>query len=481
MSLGSQVVRGGLVFFAGRNAFLVSNVLRSVVLARLLVPEQFGVVALSTSLALLYRRFNAFSFPTAAIRYQGDEQALFATQFLVEEVLELVGFFILLLTQPLIRAVYGTEVGNIVLVIGVLLLLASTNSMPITALEKRMAFRTVAAIDIAKSVIGFALPVTMAWWGMGIWSLVAAFGTEHVVTNMALWIILRPQCPSLRFDRSIAKYLFGFGMFMWITEQLAVLTTQYDKIILGSLAGAATLGTYNLAATVVAYPFTFLQDPLEKVIYPWYARVQGVTDQMNRAFALSVTFSVNGSLLAAVMLFAAAPQLILLVYGEKWMASVPLLRGLVVFGVLRQMINLVRPVLLSVGQQKQYTSVIGIQAGAMAILCPLFTSLGGALGTVASLVIASAVGVVVSYHYALKVVRLPISRVSTSLFSAALSLIVWWTVSTTLGPIPPLLGLVLAMTVTSGSYLAILAALDGQRLLEEGRLLWSVVKPSIAS
>lgn len=481
MSLGRQVVRGGLLFFAGRNAFLVSNVLRSVVLARLLVPEQFGVVALGTSLAFLYRRFNAFSFPTAAIRYQGDEKALFATQFLIEEVLELVGFFILLLTQPLIRAAYGAEVGNIVLAIGMLFLLASTNSMPITALEKRMAFRAVAAIDMAKAVIGFALPVAMAWWGMGIWSLVAAFGTEYVVTSIAVWIILRPQRPSLCFNRAIAKYLFGFGMFMWVTEQLAVFTTQYDKIILGSLAGVATLGAYNLAATVVAYPFTLLQDPLEKVIYPWYSRVQGVTEQMNRAFALSVTFSVNSSLLIAVMLFAAAPQLILLVYGEKWMASVPLLRGLVVFGLLKQMISLVRPVLLSVGQQKRYTSVVGIQAGAMAILCPLLTSLGGGLGTVASLTIASAIGAVASYHYALKVVRLPIKRVSTSLFSGALGLITWWVVSTRLGSIPPLPGLILATIATSATYLAALILLDGRQLVEDGKTLWNTVKPITAS
>lgn len=427
MNLSQQVARGGLALYFGRNFALVSNILRSIILARMLVPEHFGVVAVGTAIAMVYRRFITLSWPQAAIVYEGDkdEETLFSTQFFLTMGFEGVGFTLLLLALPLVRHWYSAKVAEIATVTGVVLLLAQASSVPVSVLQKRLSFSNLAQIDILKGVFGFGLPVGMAYFGAGIWSLVAAFATEHIVMAFMVWVIYRPFSPKLRFDRSIAKYIIRFGLFLWLGSLMMFFTTQYDRLVLGKLASAATVGAYALASTVASYPFTMLHAPLDSILVPLYVRVRNSREKSIRAEELSFTFILFAAVGVAVLLFVTAPDLITVVYGTQWDASIPMIRALVPFWMLTQVILLLKSLFISTNRSKHYLWMMAIQGASSLVLCPLLTVIWGGVGTSLSLGVGAAAGTAFGMWQIGSKGSVPMRLFLTSSLSGVLGLGVW--------------------------------------------------------
>lgn len=399
---GTRLRSGGL-FIAMRDVALVLNILRSLVLARLLTPELFGIVALGTSIALAARRFNTFGFSSAAIRDPGDERSVLSTQFWVEVVLEFVVFAAVLAAAPLIGHIYGQSVSNIAVLASLLLLIASFNSMPTTALERRRNFNQLALLEGGRALCGFAVPVGLALGGWGIWSLLAAFGTEFLAGFLILWFAFRPVFPRLAVDMGVLRRFLKFARGYWGAEQLQAAFTIYDRLILGVFANATSVGLYSFGMTIANYPFSLLNEPLERILYPTFVAGNKNGNGLGEIISdvLLVVLSIS-SLLAVALLVSVEP-LIRTILGDQWLPAIPTMQVLFFNGVLRQIVSLLRPVIFTLSEPTAYFRA---SLAAVVVFVPLAPLGAWALGSIGVALAILAANLVMSLFFLWKVERL---------------------------------------------------------------------------
>ena len=202
---------------------IVTGLARSVILARLLVPEDFGLVALALIFANLVWNTTALGIDSRLVQRRWLEPVGLSTHLALRISLASLAFVILLLATPLLQTLYPDRAGlsSAVLAYGGLNLLKSFNLTPYVLLKRRLAFRRLAAIGVVSSLAMLVVAPSLALAGWGFWSLIIGEDvTGTLVSTLGLWVWRRPTKFSLKLDRGMARDLIGFGKFVMLTHQL---------------------------------------------------------------------------------------------------------------------------------------------------------------------------------------------------------------------------------------------------------------------
>ncbi|OGX90311.1 hypothetical protein BEN49_07060 [Hymenobacter coccineus] len=195
-------------------------------------------------------------------------------------------------------------------------------------LRREMRFEVIAKVEVAAYVLGYGgVGITMAVLGAGVWSLVAASLAQQFFAALMNYLVVRH---SLRFifDRAPYARLLGYGGRVSVVGFLEFINGNLDTLLIGRLLGSVLLGIYNRAYMLLYLPMYFLTNSLARVAFPAFSKIQ---DDLPRTRALYLTSS---TLVATVVLpvcagvAVAAPELVQVLLGPRWAASVPILRVL---------------------------------------------------------------------------------------------------------------------------------------------------------
>lgn len=305
---------------------LASKVLEvgfAAVLARILAPADFGVIAGATIFIQFAQLLVEIGIGATIVQLPGlTRDDLRTAGTLV--VINAVGYFLLAQAfAPLAGAFLGIEgVTEVIRVLALIFLLQAFSVVPGNLLVRRLEVRRVMIANFAARVIGTGgVGIALAWAGWGYWALVAATLVEIAINAVWLTVVVRPPMRPL-LTRAGAKRLLRRGTGFSISRVLNFLAVRADNALVGRTMDAAALGYYSRAYNLMSVPADLYARIAERLIFPAMAQVQDDLPRLRRAFLRGLELTAVVGLPMSALLALLAPEVIAFILGPRWAAVI---------------------------------------------------------------------------------------------------------------------------------------------------------------
>lgn len=294
----------------------------SIILARLLFPEDFGVMGLAMITVQFARRLASFGFSMAIVQRKDVDDYHFHTAFWFNLFLFSLVTVIIFFSSPFIAAFFSNETLELVLkVIAFSFMFQSFISVPRAILMRNMDFKKVGVIEFTGNAVNMLSSIGFALAGYGVWSLVFGVLLGNLVESVSGSVFTK-WWPRLRFKMWALKDIFSFGMWVNILTYLNYFIKNVDYFFIGKFLGAAHLGYYERAFNLMNLPRKRIQNTINSVLFSTYSQLQHDSERILKAFLRVTTYISILSYPLMIGLFFAAPALITVLYGPKWIATI---------------------------------------------------------------------------------------------------------------------------------------------------------------
>lgn len=356
-NLKEKTVSGMMWGAVGKVGTLTINFLSNLVLARLLMPEDFDCIGMLAIFLAVSNIFIQGGLGTALIQKKNPTKLDYSTVFYWNLVFAVVFYVILFAIAPAVARFYGLPILQPMLrVQSSVLIIQSFAIVQITQLQKRMDFRALAIRNMAAALAGTLIAIPMAFHGYGAWSLVASAILAAIVNVLLLWK-MSDWRPSLEFSFASLKQLFSFGGLMLLSSLAETLYTNLQGLIIGKRFPAGNLGYYMQAKKLEEVPVTGLSSIVNDVTFPAFAKLQDDPDRLLEGMRKSTKALSFVNFPMMILLMIIALPLITLLYGAKWETSAPYFQILCISGLIYTINTLNTNVIKALGKGKIYFAV----------------------------------------------------------------------------------------------------------------------------
>ncbi len=333
--LGTRVVRSGVwvVISNGGQSFL--QTIRSIILARLLGPEAFGLMGVCMIVIRGLELFTQTGVSPALIYRQDRIEEAKNTAFVLQLVRGFVLAAVAFAVAPLAARYYNEpSLSGLIFTLATVFAMNGVYNINTVLLQKNLDFRRLTTLDLSVAVVSTAATVGLAYWLRSVWALVLGQVIQASLRVLLSYLIV-PGDFTLRYDRAIARELFKYGRYITGITIVLFITTEIDNMVIGKVLGFEWLGYYAMAFTLANLPATHIAKIASNVLFPAYSSLQKDSKKIGLAY-LTVLRAVGGiAIPAAVGLAVLASEIIGIVYGPKWLPAVAALRILALFGAAR--------------------------------------------------------------------------------------------------------------------------------------------------
>ncbi|MFN8413447.1 MAG: lipopolysaccharide biosynthesis protein [Anaerolineales bacterium] len=306
----------------------VLNIATISILAHLLAPEHFGLVALAT-LTMEY---------LAILKDLGLDSALIQKRHNVEESANIAftlnvtaGTFLTIITfiiAPYAASLFHEpQVTSIIRWLGITFFLSSLGSINNALLQRELNFRNKIIPDITGTIVKAIISIGMALTGFGVWALVVGQLFGATISSILLWVIT-PWRPKLAWDWTIGKELFKYGFPIMGNNALSAWEQNFDYFIIGIIYNPTQLGIYSLAYRLPQTLVLSMLWLITSVLFPTFSSLQDRKEELKKSFLASLRYvELLVTPLCLGMVIAAEP-LIRVLFGDQWVEAIPILRVL---------------------------------------------------------------------------------------------------------------------------------------------------------
>ena len=297
------------------------------VMARLLPPAAFGLVALAGVVLRFGGYFAQMGMAQALVQKPELTAEDIRSAFTSSALLGALFASATILAAPLARLVFAQpEVVPLVRVMALDIFALGLITTAMSLLRRRMEFQTLAKIDIVSYVLAYGgIGIGLAWHGFGAWSLVWAGLSQTVVMGLLAYAATRHSL-RLYFNWGHYRPLLAYGGRISLTGFLEFITISLDTVVIGRVLGPALLGIYNRAYMLINLPLYLITTSLSKVIFPAFSQLQADIGKLRTVYLASITLVAAVVLPLSAGMAVAAPELVRALLGPGWDASVPVLR-----------------------------------------------------------------------------------------------------------------------------------------------------------
>jgi len=350
ISLEIQTVRG--ISWSGISQ-MVSQALQFVVkilLARLLVPEDFGILGMALVFTMFIETVNDVGMSVAIIQKKGITERHLSTSFWVGLMLGTALFALAVFASPYIAAFFGEPLlRSIIAVLSLSFIFGSFGIVHRTLLMKRIDFKKFAIIEIWTAGISGIVSLFLAVVGYGVWSLVIGSVMASLGSSVLLWVLC-PWRPSMILDRESFLDLFGYGKNAMGAQILGYIDSNIDYFLIAKLLDATSLGLYTLAFQMAVFPFRRISRIIGRVTFPAFSAIQDDDEQIRLGYLKTLRYSSLMTFPMLAGLAVVAPVFIPVAIGENWVPMVMPLQILSVYGILKSVEANTNPVLMGKGR-----------------------------------------------------------------------------------------------------------------------------------
>ncbi len=305
----------------------------SIILARLLLPEQFGLIGMLTIFFAVAQTFVNSGFGSALIQKQDathiDECSIFYFNIFVG----FVAVGVLWLCAPLIAAFYDQPILTpLTRFLSLNIIINSFALIQTTLLSKNIDFKTQTKVSIVSAVLSGIIGIILAYQGLGVWALAIQQVCGNLFRAIFLWLWFAWR-PSLVFSFAALRQLFGYGSKLLLSGLLDTIFQNIYLIVIGKLFSPAALGFYTRAKLFQQMTSENFTSILSRVSFPIFSTLQNEPVRLKYAVKKSLTFSAYVVFPAMIGLAVVAEPLVIVLLTEKWLPCVPYLQLLCVIGL----------------------------------------------------------------------------------------------------------------------------------------------------
>lgn len=352
--LKGRSIKGGVSTVGAQVMAFALTMISTIILARLLLPEDYGLVAMVTSITGFVLIFKDLGLAQAVIQKEKITQKEVSKVFWLNVYISIIlGLLIAALAPVLVYFYEEPRLYPIAFAYSFVAILGGLSVQHSALLKRQMNFRILASITVMASALGIISGIVLGFLNAGYWALVAINVGNAFFSVILLWWKCNWRPDVTRVDKSIMDYvrfgadISGFNMINYFSRNL-------DNILIGKFIGSSALGLYNRAYQLLMIPITQLRDPLNSVGIPAMSSLDFKSDRYRGYYKQYVFLLAFFSMPIVVFLAICAKPIILVVLGDKWIEASLIFQLLAIVAFIQPAASTRGMVLISSGQSRRY-------------------------------------------------------------------------------------------------------------------------------
>lgn len=308
--------------------------LTTIILARLLLPADFGIIAISQIIIGIVSLFQDMGMTQALIQKKENIEESADTVFLFNIFWSLILYIAVFIAAPYIGAFFGNKEAVIILrVLCLSFFLQPFNIVFNAFIKKEFYFRSLLNITLLPTIFSGILSIILAYIGYGVWSLVLGILTGNLFSAILGWLSISWR-PAFKFNMGIAKDMLNFGGAISIQNVIIWFENTFDDILVGRRLGTSLLGVYRLGFNIAVLPATQIAGSINDVVYSTFTKLQDDKKELKRFFLYIIKYVSLITFPIGVVIFSTAKIFIPVMLGAKWNNAVPVIQLISLYGTI---------------------------------------------------------------------------------------------------------------------------------------------------
>lgn len=297
----------------------------SIFLARLLSPDDFGVVAMASIFINWAEVFRDFGLGQSIVQKKDVSETQVSTIFYINVVMGCIIAVVFFIIAPLAAKFYDEDmIAWVIRIAGVTFIINSLNIVQNSLLIKKLNYKVGTVASFLASTISGAIGVLFAFLGFGIWSLLIQSVASSIITTLYIWSKSKWH-PQRKFNFSETKSMFNMGIGFMAQGFIDNVFTSLGSMFIGKIHNPAAVGLYSRGHDLAVMPETTILLPVSRPFFPIFAKQQDRVDELKITFFKSLHLLTYGMSYCCGILTIASVEIITILYGAKWSDSIPIL------------------------------------------------------------------------------------------------------------------------------------------------------------
>lgn len=322
MSLKKQAISGVVWTFVQQFSVQIINFVVQIILARLLMPEIFGLIAMLTVFISIGQTLMDSGMTSSLIRTKEPDQLDYSTVFMTNMIISVAVYLLTFAGAPWVAKFYDQPIlKDILRVYSITFVIRAFVAVHVAKLTKEMNFKTQMKLQVPSTIAGAIVGIVMAYMGYGVWSLVFLNLTQTIVFTIQNWVFITWR-PSFVFNKEKFKEHFSFGYKLTLSGILDTLYRNIYNIVVGKAYNPILVGYFNHADTMRKFPVSQISSVMGKVTYPLFSSIE---DNVKLKSAYKQTMKLVFFVVVPMMtlLIVSGNEIFYILFGEKWLPAVP--------------------------------------------------------------------------------------------------------------------------------------------------------------
>ena len=399
---GRELARGSAWMIGMRWAIRGVGLVSTIILARLLAPDDFGVVAMAMIAVAILESFTHSGTDLALLRNTESTREHYDTAWTLEIIQAIALAIVLFATAPMVGGHFeDPRVTEVVRILSLRALIGGFQNIGVVHFRRDLHFGREFRFGVAKKLATFIVTVAAAFWLRSYWALVIGQVAGRIV-EVAISFQMSDYRPRITLSR--IRDIWGFSQWLVLSRFARLVNRQFDRWVVGTIAGASTMGHYYVASDFAASPSDEIVLPMSRAAFPVYSRLRDEPVALRQAFRNVLASMTAISFVMGLGMAAVADDFVRVALGEKWLAAIPLMPWLGVFGALYGVAHTLDIFMVATGRER-LTALMTTGNALVTVPVLLMVGHSGGIIGIAAAKAALALGFVVAL--ALAVTRRP--------------------------------------------------------------------------
>jgi len=312
----------------------VSRLVINIILAKILIPDDFGLVAIVVIFTELLTSIADLGFNAAIIQKKDINNKDINTAFILNAGLSVLLTIVVFLSAGFIANFYGDiRLVSLVHLLSFIIIVRAISSVQIALCDRDLDFKKVVIISSIAITISSIIKIILAYYDYQAKSIVIGELINHSVIAVLFWITTSWKPNIFEFSIKSFKNLFSFGSNIMLTNTIGLLSQKVDVLVIGKLITAFYVGIYSFSFMISTIVVSFINTIVSRVIFPSFSRIQDDNNEMKNLYIYAVKFISTVSVPASVGLFFIAPEFVSIFLKDEWEDAVIIIQILSVYGV----------------------------------------------------------------------------------------------------------------------------------------------------
>jgi len=347
-------VKGGINTMLSQTLSFAMNMLSTSIMARLIAPESFGLVAMVTAFTGFVLIFKDLGFTSAVIQRNVISQKQISTLFWLNLGISLVISLFIVATGPLLVSFYHEpRLLNITLALAGTVFLTGSVLQHGALMKRQMRFKRLSAIHLLATAVSIVTGIVMAWLKFDYWALIGISAAYSISYTILLWLLCDWR-PGFYFQFERVKSIMRFGAGVTGFDIVNYFSRNADNILIGRYFGSAILGLYSKSYQLLMLPITQLRDPLNAVALPALSSLKSQHARYREFYARYNFILAFFSMPLVVFLVVFSREVVLIILGEQWLEASRIFQLLAITSLIQPVAGTKGVVMITMGHTKRY-------------------------------------------------------------------------------------------------------------------------------